>query len=1066
MKETRKRLLGWFLTVAMTLSLTTGLMPASASAEAKASDGDMVLNKTATLKSDGTYTINLEAYATGLVETVTKTTPTDVVLLLDMSGSMDEDMGKEVYVLYTDRVTDLMEETYYHLCADGSYTEVETYHVHELNPFKDGIDPVTGENIDNTNRYRFLCPGCGYTRKHDNPFFDNVASDWQLYTKQTVDTGISRLEALKTAASSFVTTMAEKNANLTDESQKNRLAIVKFAGELSDKIGDDTYYDYYEYNYTQIVKQLAVINNDTASEYTTAITNFKAGGATSVDYGMQKVEDAFKNSDADREKVVILFTDGEPTHNNGFENEVAANTINAAQELKAQGVKIFTISTVGTANPDDTTVNKMDMYMNAVSSNYPNASAVGSDEGGWDGGDWVNQGYLNITFGEGSNQGYYKATTDADQLESIFEEISESIGGTTVTLDANSVLKDIMATGFQLSDSSTVTVQTDNVITFNSDGTPVWANTPQKLEEAKIITSDSVVSVSGFDYKSHYVAEGAEGVVGQKLIVTITGVEATDAAATDALISTNSDLSGIYATEDATYTQFTFPQPQTYIPSKTFVLDYGKSAVLTGWNTSEGNDGISYTTTAPTTLDVEKMGWFNTSIKEGTDTYGLVSLNTEDGSLTYTPGTMNWDGYDSFYVFGRWDTNNKPAVDTGDNVWTRVNVVPANNVYYEDDFKATVSDGVEIAYSDGDWTTVSSSDTYTQTVNDKHPYGWVETTDTTYSDGSAYATGVKGATASFTFTGTGVDVYSRTNMQSGTVYAKLSKEIDGQQIGQQMLIVDGKAESNGDTGYYQIPTVFFNVPYGTYTVTITVLTAGTEGNYTYYLDGVRVYNPVQEDDLVAAAYAEDGESRAMWYNVRDILIDSNDDTFEQSGAVFIDKIPNEDGNKTNEIATYRDYGPKNEVYLAEGQKIAIPAKDNGNYYIGLKAPDGSASAIVTNGTADTTAEILISTSADRYYKVVPSNGYIVIENNGKGLLAITKLRYTGGAEGQDGIAEEVDVVDLMNYVNTFDTLPVVAYAGQESTVETPEIVVEEEDGYKSRVESWLEKLFSGASRWL
>lgn len=1061
MKETRKRLLGWFLTVAMTLSLTTGLMPVSASAEAKASDGDMVLNKTATLGSDGTYTINLEAYATGLVETVTKTTPTDVVLLLDMSGSMDEDMGKEVYVLYTDRVTDLMEETYYHLCADGSYTEVETYHVHELNPLKDGIDPVTGENIDNTNRYRFLCPGCGYTRKHDNPFFDNVASDWQLYTKQTVDTGISRLEALKTAASSFVTTMAEKNANLTDESQKHRLAIVKFAGELNDKIGDDTYYDYYEYNYTQIVKQLAVINNDTASEYTTAITNFKAGGATSVDYGMQKVEDAFKNSDADREKVVILFTDGEPTHNNGFENEVAANTINAAQELKAQGVKIFTISTVSTANPDDTTVNKMDMYMNAVSSNYPDASAVGSDEGGWNGGDWVNQGYLNITFGEGSNQGYYKATTDADQLESIFEEISESIGGTTVTLDANSVLKDIMATGFQLSDSYTVTVQTDNVKEFDSNGTPVWANNPQTLTGANVTPSSSAVSVSGFDYKSHYVAQGAEGVVGQKLIVTITGVEATDAATTDELISTNDVESGIYANSETETPAFTFPQPQTYIPSKTFVLDYGKAAVLDGWNTSEDNAGKSYTTTAPTTLDVEKMGWFNTStpIKEGTDTYGSVSLNGE--TLTYTPGTMNWDGYDSFYVFGRWDTNSKPAVTTGDNVWTRVNVVPANNVYYEDDFQA-VGNGVKIEYGGGTWTKIEdvNQTSYTQTI-DNEPYGWVDTTNTTYSDGSAHATGEKGATATFTFTGTGVDVYSRTNMQSGTVYAKICEK--GNPVATKMLIVDGQAVS-GD--YYQIPTVFFNVPYGTYTVTITVLTgAGTDGAATYYLDGVRVYNPVEikeSDPVVSDAYDADGESGAVWNNVRDILIGTNGDTFAPSGAVFIDKIPDEEGNETNEIATYQDYGPKNEVYLDQGQSIVIKlhnADPNAHYYVGLKAMSET-SAEVTNGEGK--SPLIIDSTMDRYYKVTPGeDGYIMIQNTGEGLLAVTKLRCTAG-----GAVQEVDTVGVLSYANTFDTLPVVAYAGQESTVETPEIVVEEEDGYKSRVESWLEKLFSGASRWL
>lgn len=1043
MKETRKRLLGWFLTVAMTLSLTTGLMPVSASAEAKASDGDMVLNKTATLESDGTYTINLEAYATGKVTTTTETKPTDVVLLLDMSGSMDQPVGDvtaDCYRRYTGKVKDMFHQTLYHACADGEYRVATPYR-----PSWDFGETGAGD-------WGFTC-SCGDHRNWESPFNNVVEYDWYLYEKK--DDVQSRLDALRTATESFVNIMAEKNAALEDEAQKNRLSIVKFAGDMSMETGDKVYteggifgWGESTYNYTQIVKELTTLEGSAVGEFKGIIHRLWAAGATSADYGMNRAIAALGDLDDGREKVVILFTDGEPTHGNSFENSVAADTVNYAKSLKDAGVKVYTISTVDGSNPDDIQGN-MNKYMNAVSSNYPGATATADRT-------------FNVNFGDGHNQGYYKAAADADQLEDIFEELSSSIGGTTATLDANSVLRDVMGTGFDLS-NATVTVTTADYLGDGEWATPVDSGIAGKI-------SGNIVRVTGFDYSGNYVVdkEGTVETSGKKLIVTITGVEATDAAATDALISTNSDLSGIYATEDATNTQFTFPQPKTYIPSKTFVLDYGKAAVLDGWNTSEDNAGISYTTTAPTALDVNKMGKIsNPATTDAIDTYGRVSL--ADETLTYTPGTMNWDGYDSFYVFGQWG-DNKPTVDTGDNVWTRVNVVPANNVYYEDDFQNTTSGKLEIKYSEDDWETVgNTSDTYTQTVNDNNPYGWVETTDTTYSDGSAYATGTAGATATFTFTGTGVDVYSRTNMQSGTVYAKLSKEVNGEQVGQKMLIVDGQAVSNGDTGYYQIPTVFFSgLPYDTYTVTITVLTgAGTDGAATYYLDGIRVYNPVQEDDLVAAAYAEDGESRAMWYNVRDILIDSNDDTFEQSGAVFIDKIPNGNVNETSQIATYRDYGPKNEVYLTKGQKIAIPATDNGNYYIGLKAPDGSASAIVTNGTADTTAEILISTSADRYYKVVPSNGYIVIENNGKGLLAITKLRYTGGAEGQDGIAEEVDVVDLMNYVNTFDTLPVVAYAGQESTVETPEIVVEEEKNeYKSRVESWLEKLFSGASRWL
>src|SRR5699024_513558 len=129
------------------------------------------------------------------------------------------------------------------------------------------------------------------------------------------------------------------------------------------------------------------------------------------------------------------------------------------------------------------------------------------------------------------------------------------------------------------------------------------------------------------------------------------------------------------------------------------------------------------------------------------------------------------------------------------------------------------------------------------------------------------------AQASFTFTGTGVDVYSRTNMTTGTVYAVLEPQLESENAKVQRLIVDHLAES-GD--YYQIPTVSFqDLTYGEYKVTIMVTTAA-EGRSTYYLDGVRVYNPIQgleEDQLVQDAYGADHELNAVFQEVRDILVD-------------------------------------------------------------------------------------------------------------------------------------------------------------------------------------------------
>lgn len=1057
MKETRKRLLGWFLTVAMTLSLTTGLMPVSASAEAKEGTDALHLDKQVTLANDGTYTISLEAYATGEVKIEQEKVPLDIVLVLDQSGSMADPFEYD------------FEEHYEQITEDCSYWESYSrplYHKHSDGTYH--LLEVTRE-LNVLNKFRYICSDCDFNNGIEKtwigtflqgpaeqiPLFGGWKNKWakEIYTKETTSTTIDRVSALRNALTDF-TAKVEEDAQTN--SLDHKIAITGFASETG--YGENTEILTVPGENTALDERTTfgvAYKNLGQEQYNNALVNctdrlvdnsiqaLATSGATRADLGMEMAYKILKaNQQKGRKQVVILFTDGEPTSGNTFENWVANGAIDYARQIKDMGADVYTVGIFegADANADMDRTSDANKFMQAVSSNYPDANSM-SD------------------YGSKADNGYFMSAANADQLNEVFENISEEVSGsTTVTLDENAVLKDMLADGFVLPTRSTnVTVQTAKY-----EGNNKWG-TPEQYSGTVNVTGNTV-SVSGFSYKDNYVIDG-QGTLetsGKKLMVTITGVEATDDATTDQLINTNNEaFSGIYESKFDPLPVKTFNAPQTYIPSKTFVLDYGKAAVLDGWNTSEDNAGKSYTTTAPTTLDVEKMGWFNTStpIKEGTDTYGSVSLNGE--TLTYTPGTMNWDGYDSFYVFGRWDTNSKPAVDTGDNVWTRVNVVPANNVYYEDDFQNT-SDQLEIVYT-GDWTTVGDRfDTYTQTVNDNNPYGWVETADITYSDGSAYATGEKGATASFTFTGTGVDVYSHTNMQSGTVYAKLSKEVNGEPVGQQMLIVDGQAVSNGDTGYYQIPTVFFNVPYGTYTVTITVLTAGTEGNYTYYLDGVRVYNPVQEDGLVAAAYAEDGESGAVFSSVRDLLVTK--DSFGENGAVYIDKnSTGQTGQTTSEIAEYEKNGPKNEVYLSNGQSIAIQVVtgiQDAHYYVGLKAMNGTANAEVTNGSNKSL--LPINSTADRYYEVIPdTNGYIVIKNTGEGLLAVTKLRYTEG-----GAVQEVDTVGILSYANTFDTLPVVAYAGQESTVETPEIVVEEEDGYKSRVESWLEKLFSGASRWL
>ena len=148
---------------------------------------------------------------------------------------------------------------------------------------------------------------------------------------------------------------------------------------------------------------------------------------------------------------------------------MANSAISTAKELKDTGTVVYTVGLFGkdeytqsAADPNDIT-NRENAYLNAVSSNYPNATSYTS-------------------LGTGKNEGYYKTVTDTQNLTAIFQEISESIGYTSVTLDASSVTKDVMADGFKLSDGFTaanVTVQTDAYSGRDRDGNHVFANSPQ-----------------------------------------------------------------------------------------------------------------------------------------------------------------------------------------------------------------------------------------------------------------------------------------------------------------------------------------------------------------------------------------------------------------------------------------------------------------------------------------------------------------------------------------------------------------------------------------------------------
>ncbi len=234
-----------------------------------------------------------------------------------------------------------------------------------------------------------------------------------------------RIKALKSAANNFIDTIAGQNEKIKDASKQHQVAIVKFAGERSDRVGNDTYReDRKTYNYSQTMQGLTTCSVDGAKSLKETVNSIAPAGATHADYGLQLAEGISSNR-ADAKKIVVFFTDGSPTSSNGFEPEVAKDAINAAKTIKSGGATIYTIGIFSGAKPSDNPTNNdtsnENKFMHAVSSNYPNASSSVSYDFFWTV-DW------SVNFGDPvADASYYKSATNAAELEKIFEEISGSI---------------------------------------------------------------------------------------------------------------------------------------------------------------------------------------------------------------------------------------------------------------------------------------------------------------------------------------------------------------------------------------------------------------------------------------------------------------------------------------------------------------------------------------------------------------------------------------------------------------------------------------------------------------
>ena len=341
-------------------------------------------------KSDFLVGLSALSSTSNTITTTTSVQPLDIVLVLDVSGSMNDYMTSYKYTPTYDAKNNKWGD-YWAKNPDGSYSPIKRitsgFPFYEFKAWElsgNEVEPMTSPNDTGGNKIQF-------------------------YTRAAVSE-IRCMAALKTAANNFITETAKRNDGIADESKQHRISIVKFASDKSDRVGNNTYWQ--GRNYSQIVTRLTAYNSKTVSSGTDMINALNAEGATRADYGMEKAVESLSSARSSAQKVVIFFTDGVPTSESEWDSGVANAAISQSRELKQGGAAVYSIGVFAEADPADTSKN-FNAYMHGVSSNYPAASS-----------------YRNLGT-RAENSDYYKAATDADELNSIFQEISNEINSGT-----------------------------------------------------------------------------------------------------------------------------------------------------------------------------------------------------------------------------------------------------------------------------------------------------------------------------------------------------------------------------------------------------------------------------------------------------------------------------------------------------------------------------------------------------------------------------------------------------------------------------------------------------------
>ena len=566
----------------------------------RAADNGVVTSKTATANKDGTYTITLEAYATG--SKVISSIETDIVLVLDQSGSMAEKFSA-VSKENADKEAGKTEGAY--LTPDGEELRYkdgkwEYYHYH------DG----------------FLGIGSHY--------------EWEAYSGNTFYS--SRLLALKTAVTSFTNAVAEKaagkdgNLETSDDNIDHRIAVVGFAcgqrysGQNYNYKNTEVFVGKNQYTYGtaaqgQYKNAFQDMNNATGvKNVSDSIGVLAADGGTLTNLGLEMANGIFQSNPITqgetRNRVVVVFTDGVPGWS-GYDSDVAQSAI--AQANVAKATHSATVYSIG-------------IFAGADATSQGNKSGSETQQA-----NWFMQN-LSSNNGVVQNPSYYLSAADAESLKNIFKQISDQIetGGSSTTLSSDAVVKDVISPQFQLPEGTTAKdIQLETYACTGKTGDKYqWSTTSNgNMYATASILSDGQVSVTGFDFAGNWCGvetqtNGSKVPHGNKLVISFKVVP-KDGFLGGNDVFTN-DSAGIYENSTSQRPVATFERPQVNVPIKDVtVTGADKNVYLLGDLTA---DQLKAGATA-------SVGGVSLNLNE--DNYGLEAWQLEYVDITVKVTDVN-----------------------------------------------------------------------------------------------------------------------------------------------------------------------------------------------------------------------------------------------------------------------------------------------------------------------------------------------------------------------------------------------------------------------------------------